>query len=408
MMRNDEDDPEKCRERRRRRIKMRRCLVVSAAGSPPEKASINLIEDRTESSNFVEEGKLVGSEKASDHSLTSSSSGEDVDASYAAATNCISVSEVVPVFGSMSLSGRQRDMEDAICVRTNLCRPEVNRRRPVHFFGVYDGHGGPHVAAMCRDKMHVLMEEELMRVEYTPVNESGGSGPQVLEDDCWRRAMRRCFERMDEVAMTTCVCGSMGNQCGCHTWDMALTGSTALVAVVTAEQIVVANCGDSRAVLSRAGRPIPLSFDQKPDRADEEARIKASGGHVIFFDGARVEGILAMSRAIGDRYLKPIVTAEPEITFTKRVPEDDCLILASDGMWDVLSSELACDIASECLQEGSSDAASSTESGAGDLYPSRSQSAAALLTRLALGRKTFDNVSVIVVDLKEELKAMIV
>ena len=135
------------------------------------------------------------------------------------------------------------------------------------------------VAAMCRDKMHVLMEDELMRVEYTPVNESGGSGPQVLEEDCWRRAMRRCFERMDEVAMTTCVCGSLGNQCGCHPLDMALTGSTALVAVVTAEQIVVANCGDSRAVLSRAGRPIPLSFDQKVSLCNV---LAFGGGHVLY------------------------------------------------------------------------------------------------------------------------------
>lgn len=112
--------------------------------------------------------------------------------------------------------------------------------------------------------------------------------------------------------------------------------------------------------------------------------------------------------------MKSFVTSEPEISFTRRNPEDECLILASDGLWDVVSSELACDIARECLQErnqpgsfGSGDTAGSaaprvTDQGgaAGASYPSRSASAAALLTRLALGRQSADNISVIVVDLK--------
>ena len=110
----------------------------------------------------------------------------------------------------------------------------------------------------------------------------------------------------------------------------------------------------------------------------------------------------------GDKYLKSVVISEPEITFTKREPDDECLILASDGLWDVLSSELACEVARECLQE--TVAASSTtidlnalpqiEEGAGTSYTSRSSVAAALLTRLALGRKSTDNISVIVIDLK--------
>lgn len=130
---------------------------------------------------------------------------------------------------------------------------------------------------------------------------------------------------------------------------------------------------------------------------------------MIFVNGARVEGILAMSRAIGDKYLKSVVISEPEITFTKRESDDECLILASDGLWDVLSSELACEVARECLQEGAAAAATTIdlnatpqieEEGAGTSYPSRSALAAALLTRLALGRKSTDNISVIVIDLK--------
>lgn len=76
-------------------------------------------------------------------------------------------------------------------------------------------------------------------------------------------------------------------------------GSTAVVAVVSPTEIVVANCGDSRAVLCRGDRALPLSSDHKPDRPDELLRIEEAGGRVIYWDGARVLGVLAMSRAIG-------------------------------------------------------------------------------------------------------------
>lgn len=127
------------------------------------------------------------------------------------------------------------------------------------------------VAALCRERMHVFVEEELTRVSCTGESESGSGssskdeheedGPDLEEK--WRRVMRKSFEMMDEVAMRTCACGSVGYKCGCHPMEVALGGSTAVVAVLTPEYIVVANCGDSRAVLCRAGTPIPLSQDHK-------------------------------------------------------------------------------------------------------------------------------------------------
>lgn len=275
------------------------------------------------------------------------------------------------------------------------------------------------VAELCGKRMHVIVEDELERLRNTRGVAASGDENDVEEEEegVWRGLMERSFKRMDEAAMNTCACGSVGYECGCQPMEVALGGSTAVVAMLTPDHIVVANCGDSRAVLSRGGRAVPLSHDHKPERSDELERIEAAGGRVIFVNGARVEGILAMSRAIGDRYLKPIVISQPEITFTRREPEDECLIIASDGMWDVLSNELACEVARECLREGSTSSASDLDPGststggtggpprmeeerAGALYPSRSALAAALLTRLALGRKSSDNVSVIVVDLK--------
>ncbi|GLT76737.1 hypothetical protein SLA2020_483800 [Shorea laevis] len=413
MRRKDGDDsPLECRKRRRRRIEMRRLSSISISSSVPQP---NL----SESSILAEEVTRLPTSESEDFLLVAKASAsfiEKVEPETETAEVKLAA-EAEPVFGMMSIAGRSREMEDAVSVRTNLCRPEMNHSRPVHFFAVYDGHGGAHVAASCKERMHVFVEEELVRVSGTDEKERGetGSSPAEESEGKWRTAMKRSFERMDEVAMNTCACGSVGYRCGCHSMEVALGGSTAVVVLLTDEHVVVANCGDSRAVLCRAGKAIPLSFDHKPDRSDELERIKGVGGRIIFLNGARVEGILAMSRAIGDRYLKPVVTSEPEITFTKREPQDECLILASDGLWDVLSSDLACEVALECLKERSNGvgggAASATainhnarpqivDEGAEALYPSRSAMAAALLTRLALGRKSSDNISVIVIDLK--------
>lgn len=145
----------------------------------------------------------------------------------------------------------------------------------------------------------------------------------------------------------------------------SVVGSTAVLALVTASHVFVANgagprrpaparrpsrppatVGDSRAVQVRCkadGRfiPRPLSRDHKPSCTDERRRIEEAGGFVSKSeDCMRVNGVLATSRAIGDKLLKPYVNAEPEITRVRRLqggPERDYLILATDGLWDDLT-----------------------------------------------------------------------
>lgn len=99
--------------------------------------------------------------------------------------------------------------------------------------------------------------------------------------------------------------------------------------------------------------------------------------------------------------MRPYVIPDPELMFVPRVREDECLILASDGLWDVITNEEACEVARRRIllwHKKNGDALLSKERGEG-IDPA-SQDAADYLSRLALQRGSKDNISVIVVDLK--------
>jgi protein phosphatase 2C len=126
------------------------------------------------------------------------------------------------------------------------------------FFAVYDGHGGARVAEACRERMHVVLAEEV------------GLRRGVGSDLRWEEAMAACFARVDGE-----VTGGFApppkpppqaaadDDAGAGDLPYRTVGSTAVVAVVGQRRIVVANCGDSRAVLSRGGVAVPLSTDHK-------------------------------------------------------------------------------------------------------------------------------------------------
>ncbi|KAG8037231.1 hypothetical protein GUJ93_ZPchr0023g33382 [Zizania palustris] len=394
---------QECRLRRRRRFSPHRHVPSAAATSASD-----------EGGNVVT-GSSAGEKRirpASSSSPSDGSSDREEDFSSAGAASHLPLPAPAapaawPVaFGSVSLAGRMRNMEDTVSLRPSFCVWADGS--PMHFFAVFDGHGGPHVSALCREQMHAILAEELAA-------EAAG---EVEEGRAWRAALSRSFSRVDALAAVACACGrATVPRCECPLSGQtgSIIGSTAVVALLVRDRLVIANCGDSRAVLCRAGSPIPLSSDHKPDRLDEKARIEAAGGQVMYANGARVRGILAMSRALGDKYLKPEVICEPDITITERTMEDECVILASDGMWDVISNETASDVARQCLEDGSPSAGSRAAAGgdeaassstdaaaaaAGQEPEPRCYRAAALLARLALGRESSDNISVVVIDLK--------
>jgi protein phosphatase 2C len=96
----------------------------------------------------------------------------------------------------------------------------------------------------------------------------------------------------------------------------------------------------------------------------------------------------------GDYYLKPYVSAEPEVTAVERTEKDEFLVLASDGLWDVISNEAACRVARSCLNGRAAAAFPESVSGC------TAADAAALLAELAVSRGSKDNISVVVVELR--------
>ncbi|KAI3935826.1 hypothetical protein MKX01_033010 [Papaver californicum] len=305
---------------------------------------------------------------------------------------CVGKKNKYVTWGFSSIIGRRKEMEDAVCIipgfiSNHTCRDiggctapssrVSSEISPVHFFGVYDGHGGSQVAKFCAERIHDTTAEEWAR---------GGMDVDGWQAR-WETAFSRGFERADNEVAEESVAPE-------------IVGSTAVVVALSGCQIITSNCGDSRAVLCRGTQTIPLSIDHKPDREDELARIEGAGGRVISWNGARVFGVLAMSRSIGDRYMRPWIIPVPEVTFTTRSEEDECLIIASDGLWDVISNDEAGEVARNLLRRRRRSTMSDIAS------HHAAQAVADHLTDLASRKNSSDNISVIVVDLKSKRRRL--
>ena len=119
------------------------------------------------------------------------------------------------------------------------------------------------------------------------------------------------------------------------------SGSTLTFALTHNGRLSISNLGDSCALMfSKSGQLKKLSLDQTPAREDEKARIMNNGGFVSMTgDVPRVDGELAVSRAIGDRNIKKFIISEPEVSHQELTENDDLLILSSDGLFRVFDND---------------------------------------------------------------------
>ncbi|KAJ6387523.1 hypothetical protein OIU78_017277 [Salix suchowensis] len=212
--------------------------------------------------------------------------------------------------GYSSFRGKRVTMEDFFDVKNTT----IDGQR-VCMFGIFDGHGGSRAAEYLKEHLF----ENLLK------------HPQFITDT--KLALSESYQQTDVDFLDS------------EKDTFRDDGSTASTAVLVGDHLYVANVGDSRTVILKGGKAIPLSEDHKPNRSDERKRIESAGGVVMWAGTWRVGGVLAMSRAFGNRMLKQFVVAEPEIQEQKIDEEFELLVLASDGLWDVVPNEDAVSIA---------------------------------------------------------------
>lgn len=181
--------------------------------------------------------------------------------------------------------------------------------------------------------------------------ESEGGGPTHT----FCRAQSLQVDRKSSSSATTSICTStLGlelrrykTRVDEHLSNFAVrtgrsSGTTATVITITDSQIIIAHVGDSRAVLSRRGgtEVMRLCEDHHPEREDEAARIESAGGLIVQSKGiTRINGVLAVSRSIGDVDFKDVVIARPDVSTFDLDGKEDFILIASDGVWDVMDEK---------------------------------------------------------------------
>lgn len=240
-------------------------------------------------------------------------------------------------YGLASMQGWRVEMEDAHTAVIGL--PSL---KDWSFFAVFDGHAGAKASAMCSDHLmdHIISNGDFQKMDLKSGTETQPSIEAI------KSGIKTGFLSMDEKLRNTPEVLSGQDK----------SGSTAVGVIISPTHIFFANCGDSRAVLSTSGKCAFSTTDHKPINPIEKERIQKAGGSVMI---QRVNGSLAVSRALGDFEYKNVegmgpceqlVSPEPEIFVQERNPGDEFLVLACDGIWDVMTNEELCDFVRNRLQ----------------------------------------------------------
>ncbi|KAM8837584.1 protein phosphatase 1bb isoform 1-T1 [Spinachia spinachia] len=228
-------------------------------------------------------------------------------------------------YGLSSMQGWRVEMEDAHTAVVGLPHGLTDWS----FFAVYDGHAGSRVANYCSG--HLLEHILSGGADFS----SGSGSVEGVKD-----GIRSGFLNIDEYMRSFADLRQ----------GLDRSGSTAVCVLLSPSHLYFINCGDSRAVLSRDAKVGFSTQDHKPCNPREKERIQNAGGSVMI---QRVNGSLAVSRALGDYDYKcvdgkgpteQLVSPEPEVCVLERAAEgDEFVVLACDGIWDVMSNEELCD-----------------------------------------------------------------
>lgn len=281
-------------------------------------------------------------------------------------------------------------------ISSNLQQKELLKDH--HLFAVFDGHGGEFSSFFCGDNFVATLSEQKDWQNYLRLSSKGSSRKPATRDpviglallksalvatflalDAKLLAAQRTRRKSQLYQLENAVYSVNGNtehdvfDPGTLDYQQVIgfsnqvppillsnnalerSGSTGVVVLITPTHMLCANAGDARAILSKKGSVLPLSFDHKPSNDIELCRVEKDGGFVRM---GRVDGALAVSRSFGDFTYKNCngvnnasnksarlptdgrVTAHPDIIVYNREPaKDEFIVLACDGIWDRLTNK---------------------------------------------------------------------
>lgn len=305
-------------------------------------------------------------------------------------------------FAISTMRGRRPNQEDTYLIQTELQVGDSQAQVvPKHsLFAVFDGHGTSFASHYASEHFVSILCNQPTFVEYSSTyqkkisNGSSRSGRAAkecrLESDkeilLLQSAVRATMLTLDAKILEEMISIENNNSESAlakGSFDISDAGTTAIIVILTPNHIICANLGDSRAILQRdEGNlqvTISLSTDHKPSNEAEKSRILKAGGVIL---SGKVEARLAVSRGLGDfdfKHKPSVLTAaailddsesstpcvdyvKPENQMISPVPEfttlprdntkDKFLIVASDGIWDVLSNEKCSQLMLTIFSEG--------------------------------------------------------
>ncbi len=211
--------------------------------------------------------------------------------------------------GVCSFQGYHRPSMEDEHLATSFDLDVLGKTYPVELFGIFDGHGGKGAATYVKENLTKELSKTL--------HESCSDG--LTDEAVWKGLKTTFFKLADKFEEET-------------------SGTTATVAMILDQKLWAANVGDSRTILDNGTQ---LSEDAKPHDPYYKKNIEKLGGYVHVWDFenvARLNGRLAVARAIGDRSTGAGVNPHPKITM-RPLPKKSHLILACDGVYDVSSTK---------------------------------------------------------------------
>jgi hypothetical protein len=231
-----------------------------------------------------------------------------------------------------TVQGKRESNEDQHFIFSNL-DGKISDRNNINMIGVFDGHGGKLVSKYIKENLPDYFTKKF-------------KDNLLSKPEKFSKYVSKVFDTLQTKLIEE------------HPKAVNYCGSTACLVIHCINKLEkkgylwVINIGDSRAVLNnKNGLSIQLSKDHKPNSPEERMRIEKMGGKIAF-DGAdwRVKD-LSLSRAFGDIDCTPYVTHLPQIYKHKLSSKDKFIILACDGLWDVVSNQDAIDFIQDLLNK---------------------------------------------------------